>query len=274
MVTLLAPLLRSQQTLWAGPLRYRDTALYANFWKIVAHYGISAMSAVPTVHAALTQCPVDADISSQRSAVGGASPLPPSVRKDFESHTGIALCEGYGPTEATAASARSFPDLPRPGSVGQRLPYQRAKTISIDDNGRWHDLAVCEVGHLVISGPTVFPGYVMNRGSDGFVLDGNGKFVDGWLDTGDLAWIDHEDFVHLTGRAKDLIIRGGHNIDPADDRRRPAGASRCDGRGGGRPPDEHAGEVPVAYVTVVAGAPATAHELQAWAPGAESCSTA
>ena len=127
MVTLLAPLLRGQQTLWAGPLGYRDTALYANFWKIVAHHGISAMSAVPTVYAALTQCRVDADISSLRSAIVGASPLPPSVRKDFESHTGIALCEGYGLTEATAASARSFPDLPRPGSVGQRLPYQRAK---------------------------------------------------------------------------------------------------------------------------------------------------
>jgi len=79
------------------------------------------------VYAALTQCRVDADISSLRSAIVGASPLPPSVRKDFESHTGIALCEGYGLTEATAASARSFPDLPRPGSVGQRLPYQRAK---------------------------------------------------------------------------------------------------------------------------------------------------
>ncbi|MCW2626349.1 MAG: acyl-CoA synthetase (AMP-forming)/AMP-acid ligase [Mycobacterium sp.] len=164
--------------------------------------------------------------------------------------------------------------MPRPGSVGQRLPYQRAKTISIDDNGRWHDLAVGEVGHLVISGPTVFPGYVMNRGSDGFVLDGNGKFVDGWLDTGDLAWIDHEDFVRLTGRAKDLIIRGGHNIDPAMIEDALLAHPELTGAAAVGRPDEHAGEVPVAYVKVVAGAPATAHELQAWAPGAESCSTA
>ena len=44
---------------------------------------------------------------------------------------------------------------------------------------------------------------------------GLGKLNDGWLDTGDLAWVDTDGFVHLTGRAKDLIIRGGHNIDPA-----------------------------------------------------------
>jgi fatty-acyl-CoA synthase len=109
MVTLLAPLLRGQQTPWAGPLGYRDTALYANFWKIVAHYGISAMSAVPTVYAALTQCPVDADISSLWSAIVGASPLPPSVRKDFESHTGIALCEGYGPNLSHRGQCAQLP---------------------------------------------------------------------------------------------------------------------------------------------------------------------
>ena len=68
---------------------------------------------------------------------------------------------------------------------------------------------------LAISGPTVFPGYVVGRGENGHVLDGLGKLVDGWLDTGDLARVDADGFVHLAGRAKDLIIRGGHNIDPA-----------------------------------------------------------
>ena len=105
----------------------------------------------------------------------------------------------------------------------------------------------------------------MSRGSDGFVLDGKGKLVDGWLDTGDLAWIDHEGFVHLTGRAKDLIIRGGHNIDPAMIEDALLAHPDVTGAAAVGRPDEHAGEVPVAYVTVVAGAPATAQELQAWA---------
>ena len=68
---------------------------------------------------------------------------------------------------------------------------------------------------LAIGGPTVFPGYVVDRGPDGPVLDGLGKLREGWLDTGDLARVDDDGFVHLVGRAKDLIIRGGHNIDPA-----------------------------------------------------------
>jgi fatty-acyl-CoA synthase len=264
-VTLLAPLLRGQQTVWAGPLGYRDTALYANFWKIVQQYRIAAMSAVPTVYAVLAQCPVDADIDSLRYGLVGASALPAAVRKDFESHTGVPLVEGYGLTEGTCASARSFHDHPRPGSVGQRLPYQHVKTVQIDDDGRWHDLPRGEVGNLAISGPTVFPGYVTARTDDSYVLDGLGKLNDGWLDTGDLAWVDAEGFVHLTGRAKDLIIRGGHNIDPATIEDALLAHPDVTGAAAVGRPDLHAGEVPAAYVTVASGGSVTEHELQAWA---------
>jgi fatty-acyl-CoA synthase len=264
-VTLLAPLLRGQQVVWAGPLGYRDPALYANFWKIVQRYAITSMSAVPTVYGVLAQCPVDADISSLRFALVGASALPTSVRRDFEAHTGVRLVEGYGLTEATCASARSFPDDPRPGSVGQRLPYQKVKAVRVDADGSWHDLPAGEVGQLVINGPTVFPGYVTACGSDGFAVDSNGKLVDGWLDTGDLAWVDSEGFIHLTGRAKDLIIRGGHNIDPAtiEDAllKHPYVTSAA---AVGRP-DTHAGEVPVAYVTLAPDCTVTADQLRTWA---------
>ncbi|WP_370501405.1 acyl-CoA synthetase [Mycolicibacterium sp. jd] len=265
MVTLLAPMLRGQRTVWAGPLGYRDPALYANFWKILAHYRIGAMSAVPTVYGVLAQCPVDADISSLRYALVGASALPAAVRKDFESHTGVPLVEGYGLTEATCASVRSFPDHPRPGSVGQRLPYQHVKTVQIDDDGQWHDLPIGAVGNLAISGPTVFPGYVTARTDDGYVLDGLGKLNDGWLDTGDLAWVDDDGFVHLTGRAKDLIIRGGHNIDPTTIEDALLAHPDVTGAAAVGRPDAHAGEVPVAYVTVTPGASVTEEELDGWA---------
>ncbi len=77
-VTLLAPLFRGQSAVWAGPLGYRDPLLYGNFWKIVERYQISAMSAVPTVYAVLSQCPpVDADISSLRYPLVGARHCPP-----------------------------------------------------------------------------------------------------------------------------------------------------------------------------------------------------
>ncbi|MCG7596375.1 acyl-CoA synthetase [Mycobacterium sp. PSTR-4-N] len=264
-VTLLAPLLRGQSVVWAGPQGYRDMGLYANFWRIVEHYRLAAMSAVPTVYAVLSQIPVDADISSLQMAVSGASALPDTVRQDFVDSTGVSLVEGYGLTEATCASARSFPDHPRPGSVGQRMPYQRARAVQVGDDGSWEQLPAGRVGNLVISGPTVFPGYVTARDDDGYVLDGRGALRDGWLDTGDLASVDEEGFVYLAGRAKDLIIRGGHNIDPAviedallahPDVTAAAAVAR---------PDVHSGEVPVGFVTVRPGATVTGADLTAYA---------
>ena len=80
-VTLLAPLFKGQRVVWAGPLGYRDTTMFASFWKVVERYRISFMSGVPTIYAALADVPVDADISSLRFALVGASPCPrPSGR--------------------------------------------------------------------------------------------------------------------------------------------------------------------------------------------------
>jgi fatty-acyl-CoA synthase len=264
-VTLLAPLFRGQSAVWAGPLGYRDPMLYGNFWKIVERYQISAMSAVPTVYAVLAQCPVDADISSLQYPLVGASALPPSVRTKFAEHTGLQLLEGYGLTEATCASVRSFTELPRDGAVGQRLPYQHLKAVDIEDDGTRHDLPAGQVGHLVISGPCVFPGYVVGRDGDEFRLDGLGALVDGWLDTGDLAMVDAEGFVHLRGRAKDLIIRGGHNIDPVTIEDALLTHPDVTGAAAVGRPDIHAGEVPVAYVTLTSPDAVSAEDLCSWA---------
>lgn len=264
-VTLLAPLFRGQSVVWAGPLGYRDLALYAEFWNIVAHYRIAAMSAVPTVYAVLARCPVQADISSLRYAMVGASPLPAAVREDFQKHTGVTLVEGYGLTEATCATARSFPDVPRPGAVGQRMPYQRVAVVRAADNGAWEDLPAGEIGVLVVDGPTVFAGYVTGRTDAGHRLDGLGTVIDGRLNTGDLAHIDAEGFIHLHGRAKDLIIRGGHNIDPATIEDVLLSHPRVGAAGAVGRPDVHSGEVPVAYVALTGDAYVTEDELVRWA---------
>ncbi|MEU2256796.1 acyl-CoA synthetase [Nocardia xishanensis] len=264
-VTLLAPMFRGQSVVWAGPLGYRDFTLYGEFWNIVAHYGIAAMSAVPTVYAVLARCPIGADISSLRYAMVGASPLPLAVRENFQAHTGVTLLEGYGLTEATCASARSFPDAPRPGAVGQRMPYQRVEIVRITGDGSWVKLPAGETGVLVIGGPTVFAGYVTGRDEHGHITDGLGTLVDGWLDTGDLAHLDEDGFIHLHGRAKDLIIRGGHNIDPATIEDALLAHPRVAAAGAVGRPDVHAGEVPVAYVALSADADVTESELVEWA---------
>lgn len=264
-VTTLAPILRGMRAVWAGPLGYRDPALIRSFWKIVERYQISSVSAVPSVYETLTRVPVDADISSLKLPVVGAAPLPQAVREAWLRQTGVDLCEGYGLTEATCATSRSFPDHPRPDSVGQRMPYQRVAAVEIDrQSGRWTFLPPGRVGSIAITGPTVFPGYVVGRSDDGPVLEPGDKLHDGWLDTGDLGAVSADGFVLITGRAKDIIIRGGHNIDPAAVeavlRQHP---SVIDAGVVGRP-DQHAGEVPVAFV-VVDDATVDADDIGDWA---------
>ncbi|WP_042366469.1 acyl-CoA synthetase [Streptacidiphilus neutrinimicus] len=265
-VTLLGPLLRGRPVVWAGPLGYRDPELYGVFWKLVERYRIAAMSGVPTVYSVLATVAVDADISSLRFAAVGASPLPPAVRDAFERHTGVQLCEGYGLTEATCASAVSLPGQLRSGTVGRRLPYQQIKAVRIDpDTGDWQDLPPGASGNLAVSGPTVFAGYVAEHTSGGPRLDTGGKVRDGWLDTGDVGRVDSDGFVSLTGRAKDLIIRGGHNIDPAGIEDALLDHPEVTAAAAVGSPDPHAGEVPVAYVALVPGARVGPAELLAWA---------
>ena len=250
---------------WPGPAGYRDRALYADFWKIIEHYRIAAMSAVPTVYRTLTDVPVDADISSLRLPIVGAAPLPSAVREAFAAHTGRRLLEGYGLTEATCATTFSRPGEERPGSVGRVLPEQQIKAVRADGDGPWADCAPGETGVLVIGGPAVFAGYVTDPGAGGPRVSRGDIVHDGWLNTGDLGSIDADGFVYLTGRAKDLIIRGGHNIDPRVIEegllRHPAvAAAAAVGR-----PDRHSGEVPVAYVVPADPGRFDEAELLAWA---------
>ena len=213
-VTGIAPMFSGAQVVWPGPAGYRDPALYARFWKIVEHHRIAAMSAVPTVYGTLAQVPVGADISSLRLPIVGAAPLPSSVREAFARHTGRHLLEGYGLTEATCASTWTRPGEERPGSVGRALPGQQMKAVRIGDDGSWADCAPGETGVLAIGGSAVFAGYVTDPHLGGPRVSREGVVRDGWLNTGDLGSVEAGGFVYLAGRAKDLIIRGGHNIDP------------------------------------------------------------
>ncbi|MFC5220170.1 AMP-binding enzyme [Streptomyces coerulescens] len=149
----------------------------------------------------------------------------------------------------------------RPGSVGRRLLYQH---IRIADPDTGAERPAGEVGTILISDPTVFPGYVLGRAVDGHLISAQGKVTDGWLDTGDLGYLDTDGFLHLTGRAKDLIIRGGHNIDPRGIEDALLSHPAVSGAQAVGQPDERAGEAPVAYVTLRDGMVGE-DELRAWA---------
>jgi fatty-acyl-CoA synthase len=111
----------------------------------------------------------------------------------------------------------------------------------------------------------VFAGYLTEPGSGGPRVSRGSTVRDGWLDTGDLGRVDAGGFVYLTGRAKDLIIRGGHNIDPRVIEeallRHPAVAAAA----AVGSPDPHSGEVPVAYVVPAGPGQFDEDELLAWA---------
>jgi fatty-acyl-CoA synthase len=240
------------------PQGYRGPGVLANFWQLVERFRATSFSGVPTIFATLANLPRNgADISSLRQAFCGAAPLAPEVARRFEEVAGIPLCEGYGLTEAACISAVHPAGIERrPGSVGLRLPHQALQPWKVDHAGQATlPCTVGEVGVIGLNGPNVFPGYLRQRDNEGIWLK------PGWLNTGDLGFIDSEGFLHLTGRAKDLIIRGGHNIDPVliEDAllRHPAVAmAAAVGQ-----PDAHAGELPMAYVTLKPGASASADEL-------------
>lgn len=264
-VTGLGPFLHGTPVVSLGPRGYRDRALMADFWRIIEHYRVTSFSGVPTVYAALPEVPEDADLSSLRVGAVGAAPLPRKVRRAFEENAGVPMVEGYGLTEATCATAATPALAPRPGSVGLRLPYQRVKAVTVDAAER--PLADCPPGRagvLAIKGPSVFPGY-LRPGPGGPAPDPSGKVFDGWLVTGDLGTVDPDGYVRLTGRAKDLIIRGGHNIDPLPVEESLLGHPDVAAAAVVGAPDPHSGEVPVAYLVLAAGATADEAELLGWA---------
>jgi fatty-acyl-CoA synthase len=117
---------------------------------------------------------------------------------------------------------------------------------------------VDEIGVVVMGGPSVTPGYVQTQYNDGAML------ADGWLNSGDLGRFDGDGLLWLTGRTKDLIIRGGHNIDPAVIEEALHQHPAVELAAAVGKPDAYAGELPIAYVQLKPGAEASAEELQAF----------
>ncbi|OXI93137.1 MULTISPECIES: acyl-CoA synthetase [Burkholderia] len=265
MVTGLLPFSRGAHVVLGTPQGYRGDGVVKRFWEIVEHHRINFFSGVPTLYASLLDVPVDGHaIDSLEYGLCGAAPMPVGVFKAFQEKTGIRILEGYGLTEGTCVSSVNPPTGERRlGSIGLRIPFQAMKTVVVDDAGRYvRDCAANEVGLLVIAGPNVFSGYLRADQNNGLWLDlGDGHR---WLNTGDLGRCDADGYFWLTGRKKELIIRGGHNIDPAAIEeplhRHPAvQVAAAVGR-----PDAHAGELPVAYVQLKPGLHATEDDLAAF----------
>ena len=256
---------KGAHSLLAPPEGYRSPGLLARFWEIIEFHRVGSFSGVPTVYAGLLQSPLAGrELGQLRYAFCGAAPMPVELLRRFEAETGMCIVEGYGLTEGTCVSALNpVAGERRVGCVGLRLPWQRLQPMVDSAAGGLREAAVEEVGVLYISGPNVFAGYLEPAHNAGNWLetpepDGSTRR---WFCTGDLGRVDAEGYVWLVGRKKELIIRGGHNIDPKTIEEalstHPA-VSLCAAVGR---PDSHAGEVPVAYVQLRPGHTADAADL-------------
>jgi acyl-CoA synthetase (AMP-forming)/AMP-acid ligase II len=245
------------------PAGYRGEGVFDNFWKLVERWGVTFMITVPTALSALMQRKVDADVSSLRVALSGSSPLPVELYQRFEKATGVQITEGYGLTEATClVSCNPVDGLKKVGSVGLPFPYSDVRILNCAPDGSiLSECGTDEIGEICVSNPGVFVGQTYREADKNKGLYADGK----WLRTGDLGRLDPDGYLWITGRAKDLIIRGGHNIDPAvieDALMAHEGVAFVGAIG---QPDAHAGELPCAYVELVTGASASPEELIAFA---------
>jgi fatty-acyl-CoA synthase len=241
-----------------SPLGYRDPSVIQNFWKIIEHYKAVSFAAVPTVLSMLLESPKeDADISSLRFAVCGAAPLSVEMARRFEEYAGIKIVEGYGLTEGTTGSSiNPVNGEIKVGSVGLRWPYQEMKIFITDAEGKFErEAETDEIGAVCIKGPNVFKGYLEDSHNEGIWPKA------GWLNTGDMGRQDADGYYWITGRKKELIIRGGHNIDPAiieeplyklPDVQVAAAVGR---------PDSRVGEMPVAFVQLQQGSKLTEDKI-------------
>jgi fatty-acyl-CoA synthase len=244
------------------PQGYRGEGVFDNLWKLVERYKVTYLVTVPTALAALMQRPVNADISSLKNAFSGSSPLPIELYNRFKKETGIEIVEGYGLTEATCLVSINPPDgVKKIGSVGLTFPYTHVRILTSQGAIGFRECAVDEVGEICISNPGVYEGSTYTEADKNKELFAEGRF----LRTGDLGRVDADGYLFITGRAKDLIIRGGHNIDPAIIEEALTGHEAVAVVGAIGQPDAHAGELPIAYVELVKGASASVDDLMAYA---------
>jgi acyl-CoA synthetase (AMP-forming)/AMP-acid ligase II len=180
----------------------------SHFWPWIEAYQVTWASIVPTIVTMLlgTEKPTFLP-GALRFMRTGAAALPAGDLLAFEAKFGIPLIETYGLTEA-ASQVTANPVPPgrhQPGSAG--LPVGVSLRIChprLDGDDRMRDVPRGEMGEICISGPSVISAYYGNADKE--------AFRDGWFRTGDIGYQDEEDYLYITGRLRDVIIRGGENI--------------------------------------------------------------
>jgi fatty-acyl-CoA synthase len=232
------------------PNGLREPVVVRDFLANAARFGATSLGGVPASWSAFLSMPIDhLDLSSVRHGLVAASTLPLEVAHGVAKKFGFPLVEGWGMTETHCfATMNPLHGENRVGSIGIRFPFMQVRIAQLDADGQLlRDCAVDEIGVLLVKGPQVIDGYVDEVHNREAWIEGD------WLNTGDLARMDGDGYLWHTGRAKDLIIRGGHNIDPLLIEEVLYQAPGVELAAAVGQPDRRVGEMPVAFVQMRAG---------------------
>ncbi len=241
----------------------RDKRYLSNYWRYVERFGITQISGVPTTLSVLAKNPPTTEnISTLRPYFAtGSTAMAPAVQSRILEITGARVLQSYGLTENTSHVSLDPRDgVIRKGYSGLRVAYQQVRICEMAPDGRVkRECAPGDDGMVLVGGPGISGGYLDPAQNQGTYLD------DGFFVTGDLGCMDADGYIRISGRLKDLIIRGGHNIEPRlieDALLQSPWVAQAAAVG---KPDAHAGELPIAYVELHPGAQVTVEELLRYA---------
>ena len=195
-------------------LRRGETLILKTRWDTddildtIARAQPTAFYGVPTMYNALLAAPRagEIDYSSLRICTSGGAPLPRELQQGFMRRTGVTLIDGWGMTETCSAGTTTPRRKSKPGSAGVPLPGIELQIRDLGDLRR--EVGQGEKGEVCLRGANVTSGYYRNEAANADC------FVDGFLRTGDIGYLDEEGYVFLVDRSKDLIISSGFNVYP------------------------------------------------------------
>ena len=170
----------------------------------------TVMMGVPTFYTRLLQSPAlnKESTAHMRLFISGSAPLLADTHREWSARTGFAILERYGMTETNMNTSNPYDGDRVPGAVGRALP---GVSVRVTDPETGKEIARDTIGMIEVKGPNVFKGYWRMPEKTKAEFRDDGFFI-----TGDLGKIDADDYVHILGRGKDLVISGGFNVYPKE----------------------------------------------------------
>jgi len=216
---------------------------------------------VPNMYAAINQLPAvmqgNYNLKSIKVCISGSAPLSPETKRTFEAFISGTLVEGYGLSEApTATHCNPVSGDNRAGSIGLPLPDVECKIVDLENSSV--ELPIGESGELLIKGPQVMKGYHQRSEETNIALK------DGWLHTGDIAYVDQDGYFYLVARKKELIKIGGFQVWPREIEEVLAGNPMIQEVAVAGVPGLHLTEKVKAWIVLKPGAQMTEHEVRRW----------